>query len=139
MIDLLEKSVEDVFRQTFGMEPFPCKSFPKGEGYEARIPVYDGTKEYAAYVWIQKPTLKKIAQTLLFEENPDEETLSDLVSETANFVVGHAKMIASDRKLSYRIETPVFEGKKSLNRRTTTLLWNVENRCMAVQIEAKDG
>ena len=139
VIDLFRTSIEEVFSQNFGLETKPCETFPKKEGYTASIPFSDGTTDFEAEVWIDEPALKEMANILLFEENPDPETLEDLTSEVANFIVGHAKMVASDRNLPYRMETPVFTGRRSLEKRGETLLYSVDDRCIAIQLKERNG
>lgn len=139
VIDLFRTSVEEVFSQNFGLETKPCETFPEKEGYTARIPFSDGTKDFDAEVWIDEPMLKEMASILLFDEDPDPETLEDLTSELANFIVGHAKMVASDRDLPYRMQTPVFTGRRPLEKRGETLLYSLDDRCIAIQLKERNG
>ncbi len=128
----------EVFEQHLGMKLAPCRSRPRQSGYTAHIPF--STEEggdSVATVWVQKPTLKKVSRILLFENDPDEETLEDLAAELANFIVGHAKMLASDRNLPCRIETPEFAGIMPLQKGGSTLLYKAENRCIALQIKGE--
>ena len=139
MIELFRTSIEEVFSQNFGLDTSPCQTFPEAEGYTARIPFSDGSGDYVADVWIEEPALKEVANILLFEEEPDRETLEDLTAELANFIVGHAKMVASDRNLPYRIETPVFTGRRKLERGEKTLLYALDDRCIAIQLKDRNG
>ncbi|NPA30317.1 MAG: chemotaxis protein CheX [Epsilonproteobacteria bacterium] len=139
MTELFGQSVEEVFRQHLGIQTQPCKSRPKGKGYMAAIPFsYEGRAQ-EAILWIQAKTLKKTAEVLLFEENPDEETLKDLCAELANFVVGHAKMAASDRQIACEMGTPRFLGHGPLPAGTRRLLFKIEGRCMALTLKGSDG
>ncbi len=126
----------EVFEQHLGMKLQPCRSRPRQDGYRAQIP-FSSEKEgdSIATVWFQKPTLKRVSAILLFENDPDEETLEDLTSELANFIVGHAKMLASDRSLDCKIETPRFIGIGPLIENGLTHLYKTENRCIALQIK----
>ena len=47
-----------------------------------------------------------MAQILLCEETPDEQTLKDLSCEIANLVVGSAKVIAANANRHFDITTP---------------------------------
>ena len=140
MTDLLQTSMSEVFEQHFGMRLVPCKSRPARSGYRAAIPfTCDGEERRVATLWLQKPTLKKVSSILLFENDPDEETLEDLASELANFIVGHAKMLASDRSIPCTIATPRFAGVGPLHSGCETLLFKSENRCIALQIKGDDA
>ncbi len=139
MVEVLQKSIGDVFKESLGIEIEHCKHRPKQKGYVSKICFSYADKRGYAILWVQEPTLKKVSEILLFEKNPDDETLKDLVSELANFIVGHAKMIASDKGLKCSIETPVFEGIKSLEESLKTFLYKIEGRCLAMQIKGIDG
>ncbi|WP_456451027.1 chemotaxis protein CheX [Hydrogenimonas sp.] len=139
MIDLFRTSLEEVFSQTFGLRPEPCDTPPKEKGYAAQIPFSDGERDYVARVWVEEPALKKMADILLFDDDPDQETLEDLTSELANFIVGHAKMVASDRNLPYRMQTPTFVGTEPLESGGTSLLYKIDGRCIAVEVKENHG
>lgn len=139
MIDLFKTSVEEVFSRNFGWTAEQCDTLPETTGYMAQIPFSDGERQFFAEIWVDRPTLTKIANILLFEENPDEETFRDLTSELANFIVGHVKMEASDRNLPYRISTPEFLGIQTLPKQGDTLLYKIDGRCIAIQVKENDG
>lgn len=140
MIELFKTAVEEVFDQTFGMKPRPCERVPSERGYTAQIPFSDGTRDYIARVWVEKPALEKMARVLLMEENPDETTLEDLTAELANFIVGHAKMVASDRDLPYEMQTPSFTGMQSIEKSEPTLLFGLDDdRCLALELKETHG
>ncbi|WP_201353602.1 hypothetical protein [Hydrogenimonas urashimensis] len=139
MIELFRTSIQEVFSQNFGLETKPCTDFPKKEGYMANIPFSDGKRNFVAEVWIERPALEKLANILLFDENPDSETMEDLTAEIANFIVGHAKMVASDRNLPYRMETPEFGGVRRLESSDGTLLYSVDERCVAIRLKERHG
>ncbi len=139
VVELFRRSVEEVFGQSFGLPAKTAENLPDAEGYTARIPFSDGKNEYAATVWLERPVLETLAEILLCEERPDEATLEDLTAEVANFIVGHAKMDASDRGLPYRMETPRFDGRKPLQETGMTLVYNIGGRHVAVQLKETNG
>ena len=139
MVELFRRSMEEVFGQSFGLTTKPTEKVPETEGYAAQIPFSDGERNYAATVWLERPVLEALAEILLCEEKPDESTLKDLTAEVANFIVGHAKMDASDRGLPYRMQTPRFDGKRSLEESVTTLVYDIGGRSVAVQLKETNG
>ena len=139
MIELFQRSAEEVFHRDLGMQVASCVRRPAGTGYIAQIPFDDGETAYIARLWIRPATLKKIAKILLEESDPDESTLRDLAAEVANFVVGHAKMIASDRDLPYRMGTPRFDGCGPVPTEGHTILHKIDGRCIAVVLSEKHG
>jgi len=131
--NLLDVSMHYVFENEFGFKLNKCKSIPNHSAYTATISYKSDSKEQIATIWIQKPTLKKLSNILLFEDNPDEDTLKDLTKELANFIVGHAKMIAHNQDLDFDIKTPKFKGINKLEPKIETLLFKIDNRCIALQ------
>jgi len=139
VVEILQKSIHDVFKDSLGIEIEYCKHRPRQKGYVAKIEFSYLNESGYAYLWIQRPTIKTVSEILLFEKNPDDEAIEDLVAELANFIVGHSKMLASDKGLECSIETPVFEGVKTLEDGLKTFLYKVGNRCLAIQIKGVDG
>lgn len=67
-------------------------------------------KKYRVYLASDKAFMQRIAKVFLEEDQSDEETLVDMTLETANLIIGSAKVIAKElNKNSYTIGTPHFE------------------------------
>ena len=133
MNKLLDTSMHQVFEDQFEIKLSSCKNRPKHPAYTAKIWYKSDSKEHIATIWIQKPTLKKLSNILLFEESPNEETLEDLTKEFANLIVGHAKMIAHNKGLEFEIKIPEYTGIATLEPKTDCLLFKADNRCIAIQ------
>jgi len=68
-------------------------------------------KSFRVYVAAQEAFVQKISKIFLEEDESDEETLIDMILETANLIIGSAKVIAEDEnKNPYTIGTPHFQG-----------------------------
>ena len=69
-----------------------------------------GGKKYRVYIAVTSGFAQRISTIFLEEDESDEETLIDMVLETANLIVGSAKVLAqeSDRH-AYNMSTPHFE------------------------------
>jgi len=68
-------------------------------------------KSFRVYVAAQQGFVQKISKIFLEEDESDEETLMDMLLETANLIIGSAKVIAEDEnKNPYNISTPHFHG-----------------------------
>ncbi len=62
------------------------------------------------YLACEKNLLKEIANLFLGEETDDEETLIDFALESANMIIGSAKVIAEEENIEpFSIKTPIFE------------------------------
>lgn len=83
------------------------ESCPMGSFYAAQIGVM-GDINYNITVYINKESLSKMAYLFLFEEDPDDETLKDLIKEISNLIVGKAKVVAAAEGLNFDISTPDF-------------------------------
>jgi chemotaxis protein CheY-P-specific phosphatase CheC len=67
-------------------------------------------KKFRVYIAIQKDFAQRISKIFLEEDESDEETLIDMTLETANLIIGSAKVIAEDENKSpFTIGTPHFK------------------------------
>lgn len=73
------------------------------------VSVKDGVS-YRIYLAANSSFIQSVATLFLEEENSNNETLKDMMLETANLVIGSAKVLAEDSKQPYEITTPHFEG-----------------------------
>ncbi len=86
---------------------------PTHSAYAAAIPV-KGDVNADVTVYINRKSLNKMALLFLFEENPDEAALVDLIREITNLIVGKAKVIAQEKGVAFDIGTPEFIGADAL-------------------------
>ena len=68
------------------------------------------SKKYRVYIASDKEFMQKVSKIFLEEDESDEDTLKDMLLETANLIIGSAKVIAQDIDTNpYTIGTPKFE------------------------------
>lgn len=73
------------------------------------LDAHDG-KKYRAYIASDAGFMQKVSKLFLEEDESDEETLKDMTLETANLIIGSAKVIAEEEnKYPYTINTPFLE------------------------------
>ena len=73
------------------------------------IDTHNGQK-YRVYIASDSNFMQRVSMLFLEEEESDEETLIDMTLETANLIVGSAKVIAEEAGVNtYTINTPHFE------------------------------
>jgi len=73
------------------------------------IDTQEDTK-YRVYIASDENFMQRVSKLFLEEDESDEETLIDMTLETANLIVGSAKVIAEEEnKNPYTINTPHFE------------------------------
>jgi len=73
------------------------------------IDAKDGLK-HRVYVASDKNFMQRVSKLFLEEDESDEETLIDMTLETANLIIGSAKVIAEEVGVNpYTINTPHFE------------------------------
>jgi CheY-specific phosphatase CheX len=107
--DALIKSTQIFTKEVLDVETSIFESCPLYHAYSASIEVY-GDVNYHIALYIPEKSLTKMAFLFLFEENPDTETLEDLIKEITNIIVGKSKMYATDNGINYKIKTPQFVG-----------------------------
>ncbi len=72
------------------------------------IDAQDGTK-HRVYIASDKAFMQRVSLLFLEEEESEEETLIDMTLETANLIIGSAKVIAEEiDENPYTINTPHF-------------------------------
>ena len=65
--------------------------------------------KHRVYIASDKNFMQRVAKLFLEEDESDEETLTDMTLETANLIVGSAKVIAEEKDENpYIISTPHF-------------------------------
>jgi len=65
--------------------------------------------KYRIYLASDTKFMQKISKLFLEEDNSDEETLIDMTLETANLIIGSAKVLSEEmRKNIFTIDTPHF-------------------------------
>ncbi|MEA2073165.1 MAG: chemotaxis protein CheX [Campylobacterota bacterium] len=68
------------------------------------------TKKYRVYIASDEAFMQRVSMLFLEEDESDEETLIDMTLETANLIIGSAKVIAeAENENTYTINTPFFE------------------------------
>ena len=67
-------------------------------------------KKHRVYIASDEKFMQRVSKLFLEEEESDEETLIDMTLETANLIIGSAKVIAEgSNSNTYTINTPHFE------------------------------
>ncbi len=66
-------------------------------------------KRYRIYIASDDHFMQRVSKLFLEEDKSDEETLKDMTLETANLIIGSAKVIAEKLGTTYTIATPHFE------------------------------
>jgi len=73
------------------------------------IDTQDGSK-HRVYIASDESFMQRVSKLFLEEDESDEETLIDMTLETANLIIGSAKVIAEEADVNpYTISTPHFE------------------------------
>ena len=74
------------------------------------IEMQEESKSHRVYLCAVPSFVQRVSTLFLEEDQSDEETLMDMMLETANLVVGSAKVIAEEsNKNPFIIKTPHFE------------------------------
>ena len=67
-------------------------------------------QKHRVYIASDSNFMQRVSKLFLEEDESDEETLIDMTLETANLIVGSAKVIAEEANINtYTINTPYFE------------------------------
>jgi len=73
-------------------------------------------KKYRVYLASDKEFMQRVSKLFLEEDESDDETLKEMTLETANLIIGSAKVIAEEIGTNpYTIGTPKFERVGEFN------------------------
>ncbi len=111
MINFITTASENFFQHQIGTT---CIPFSHESASERTILAYIDIRSvsnsvYRVYIAMGAPLLSQITELFLGEENPDEDTLKEMLLETTNMIVGSAKVLAEDSGDAFSIETPLIE------------------------------
>lgn len=100
------------------------------------------SSKYRIYFASEPTLMQKVVTIFLEEEDSDEESLINMTLETANLIVGSAKVIASEDEVenSYNINTPHFEKNGKFDfEYDESILFDIQNEKMFLAIKALNG
>ncbi len=110
-MELFRKGFVDVMQNSIGITP-QDSLFVLKQGYISSIELLESG--IVIYIIANKELLVLLAQNLLFEDQPDEETLQDLAKELTNLVVGKTKVLLQEKGGHFTISTPTFYDKQKV-------------------------
>jgi len=89
---------------------------PVDRGYISLITATTIKDKHEVYISCCSDFLRVISDVMLFDDNPDHETMDDLNKELNNIIIGSAKVLAEQQDLaSFNISTPVSLGEKKFD------------------------
>jgi hypothetical protein len=116
MINSIEAAAKNFCTHQLGTE---CKKIEKNEAMRTFIAYIDITvsdkEQYRVFIAANEEFIQSVATLFLEEEKSDEETLKDMTLETANLIIGSAKVLAQESENPYDIGTPHFENVAAFN------------------------
>ncbi len=140
MYKFTKDATDNFFNNILGLDILECKTDSYKNFLYSKISIYADEIKYDILFFLKKETIKLISNILLFEENPDEQTMIDILKEVANLIGGTAKTLIedSDEDLEYKLSTPEYLGSindiKALNL-DKKFAKKVKNRCFVIAIE----
>lgn len=108
-MELIQESFSDIIEKSLGKKVRETK-IPLKRGYMSKISMIG--EQTDVFMVFNKTFLTIASQELLFEENPDEQTLEDMARELANLSIGRAKVIAQEQNRNFNISTPTYLGHR---------------------------
>ena len=106
--EILTQATYAFINEALGQEVKATKFKAMGDDFYVSKIHIKGEENYDFYIYIKKETLKKMALLFLYEKNPTEDILKDLIKEIANIIIGKAKVLASLKNIIFDISTPEF-------------------------------
>ena len=138
-IGYIEKAVEHFFVNTLEVGCQEVHQESVEDIYTTKIKITNFDKEYCFFLCMGEPILKKLASHLLFEEEPSKDTIIDLVNESANLIVGNAKVLWEEAEgAELTLTTPEYQGffEKSFSREfDKKMFFQTDNQPIMIGIE----
>ncbi|SFV53623.1 hypothetical protein MNB_SM-5-308 [hydrothermal vent metagenome] len=111
MIENIENAAKNFCIHQLGIECQKRKNYKNEKKFIASIDIIvNNGDKYRVFIAANKAFIQGIATLFLEEEKSDMETLQDMTLESANLIVGSAKVIAEESENPYEIGTPFFES-----------------------------
>ncbi|MGP1450531.1 MAG: chemotaxis protein CheX [Wolinella sp.] len=107
MVDVLRRAFIKAIEETLEETPRVSRRAIKN-GFISTIEILQNGERIPVYLIVRPLLLQALAERLLGEMEPDENTLIDLSNELSNLVVGVAKVIGSEEGEEFNISTPQF-------------------------------
>lgn len=109
MINYITKAAENFCIHQIRQEPEISDGITKKRTLIAYIDI-EANVTHRVYLSCDEMIMRQICEVFLMEDNADEETMRDMILETANMIIGSAKVIASEEDdVHFTISTPFFE------------------------------
>ncbi len=111
-VEYIDKAVENFFENTLEVK---CKAYENEQLediYTTMITISKKDKAYSFFLCMGEPMLKRLSSHLLFEDNPDQDTIIDLLNESANLIIGNAKVLWEEEEhaVNLQLTTPEYQG-----------------------------
>ncbi len=143
---MLSKYIKDAsdnfFTNVLGLDIDDCKTGRFKDMLCSKISIYKNDEIFDFIFLFKRRTAKLICELLLFEENPDDDTITDVLKESANLIAGTAKTMIEeyDKKSNYTLSTPEYIGiiKDTVSLNAQELIpMKIKNNCFVVAIEER--
>jgi len=131
MIRTIEDAAKNFCSHQLSMK---CENQGTYDNEEMHIAYIDVTtksdEKYRVFLAVNTTFIQNVATLFLEETQSDKETLRDMTLETANLIIGSAKVVAEESKNPYDIGTPSFEGVTAFDMEYDDMitLFNAENK-----------
>ncbi len=135
-----KNATDNFFNNILGLDILECKTNSYKNFFYSKVSIYANETQYDILFFFKKDTIKLVSNILLFEKNPDEQTMIDILKEIANLIGGTAKTLIeeSDKSKQYKLSTPEYLGTieniKALNI-DKKFAKKINNRCFVIAVE----
>lgn len=113
---ILIRAIRNLFVGQIDLKPQPVKAdVLKGEYHVSSIKLEAAGEKHSFVLALSEPLLQTVCSALLFEDEPDKETMQDMGTEVANQIVGNAKvLVESVKQETLLLSIPVVEKELKL-------------------------
>ncbi len=110
-IEYIDSAVENFFLNTLEVACHGVSCESVEDIYTTEIQITHLDRKYEFFLCMGEPLLKVLSEKLLYEENPSQDTLIDLLNESANLIIGNAKVLWEEAEgAELMLTTPEYQG-----------------------------
>lgn len=110
-VGYINGAVENFFLSTLEVSCQEHSQKTVEDVYTTKIKIYHLDAEYQFYICMGEPILRELSNQLLGEESPCQDTIIDLINESANLIVGNVKVLWEEAEgAELQLTTPEYQG-----------------------------
>ncbi|MWV61857.1 chemotaxis protein CheX [Helicobacter saguini] len=126
---MVKKSFIEIVQGSINQTPKDSEHHIK-RGYTTQIDITFNNEKTIKFLFVfNKEFLKIMCVEFLFENKPSLGSMIDMSKELANLTIGHAKVLAQEENIHFKISTPYFSNLKKCKNYNLSFILSSSGYC----------